>query len=106
MPIAGVEWDEKKARDNVLNHRIRFETAQYALFDKARLERADRSESNVSEEERVQVLGKAAGVILFAVYEDKKTVKRLITARVALKPERRLYNGYHQIDGNGWTAAE
>ena len=46
--------------------------------------------------------------------EEKNTInkvvhllknKRLISARLATKAERRAYNGYYQIDGSGWNKA-
>jgi uncharacterized DUF497 family protein len=105
MKLDGIEWDDNKAADNLKKHKISFETAQYVFFDPERLERFDRSENNISGEERWQVVGKVEDMVL-VVYEDKTTEKQLITARFATKTERRSYNGYYKIDGKGWTKAE
>jgi uncharacterized DUF497 family protein len=84
-----MEWDESKAQSNIVNHRLSFDVAQYALFDPERLERADRSENNATIEKRWQVLGKV-GKIIWAIYEDMGEVKHLISAWFAEKQERRV----------------
>jgi len=102
--IDGIEWDNKKARLNLENHGVSFETAQYVFSDPERLERLDRSESNISGEERWQTLG-IVGKVLFVVYTERGKNKHIISARLADKNDRRSYNGYYQIDGKGWTKA-
>ena len=104
MPIDGIEWDSKKARINFQKHGVSFETAQYVFSDPARLWRLDRSEDNTSGEERWQSLGKV-GKVLLVVYEENENNKRIISARLADKNERRNYIGYYQIDGKGWAKA-
>ena len=104
MKLIGIEWDEEKNDINKQEHNLGFETAQYVFSDPERLERLDKSESNTSDEERWQTLGKV-GTILFVVYTERGEDKRIITARVADKSERRSYNGYYQIDGKGWSKA-
>ena len=105
MPIDGVEWDSNKAQENLLEHKVSFETAQYIFSDLNRLERIDRSESNISGEERWQTLGKV-GKLLFVVYTERGENKRLISARLADKSERRIYNGYYRINDQGWSKAD
>jgi uncharacterized DUF497 family protein len=61
----------------------------------------DESEENTSGEERRQTLGKV-GPIFFVVYTESGEEKRIITARTAVKGERRSYEGYYRIDGKGW----
>jgi uncharacterized DUF497 family protein len=104
MKLIGIEWDDDKNEINKREHGLSFETAQYVFADPQRLERVDRSESNVSSEERLQTLGKV-GPVLFVVYTERGENKRIITARPADKSERRTYNGYYQIDGKGWSKA-
>ena len=58
--------------------------------------RPDRSE------ERWQTLG-MVGKVLFVVYTERGENRRIISARIAEKHERRSYNGYYQIDGMGWS---
>jgi uncharacterized DUF497 family protein len=103
MKLPGIEWDDEKNEDNKRKHSgLSFEVAQYALLDPNRIERLDHSEENTSGEERVQILGKV-GPVFFVVYTERGENKRLITARTASKKERRSYNGYYQIDDEGWT---
>ena len=102
MNLVGIEWDEEKNVLNKQEHKLGFEVAQYVFADPERLERFDRSDSNISGEERWQTLGKV-GPVFFVVYTEHDNDKRIITARQANKTERRSYNGYYQIDGSGWS---
>ena len=102
MKLVGIEWDEDKNESNKREHNLDFETAQYVFSDPERLERLDMSKNNLSDEERWQTLGRV-GPVLFVVYTERGEDKRIITARVADKSERRSYNGYYQIDGKGWA---
>jgi uncharacterized DUF497 family protein len=105
MKLIGIEWDDDKNEINKLNHDgLGFEDAQYVFADPKRLERLDHSEKNTSSEERWQTLG-MVGKVLFVVYTERGENKRIISARVAEKHERRSYNGYYQIDGKGWAKA-
>ena len=100
-------WDENKNAENKMKHKIGFEDACYvfAVFaDPDRIERLDQSESNASGEARWQTIGKV-GELLFVVYAESGEDTRIVTAREALKHERRSYNGYYQIDGKGWAKA-
>ena len=102
-----IVWDEDKNADNKRKHGIGFETARFVFADSNRLERIDRSEGNISGEERWQSLGMAEGIV-FVVYTERETENetRLITARLAEKAERRSYNGYYRIDNKGWSKAD
>jgi len=105
MQLVGIEWDEDKNEINKREHEgLSFEDAQYVFIDPERLERIDRSEGNTSGEERWQTLG-MVGRVLFVVYTERGEKKRIISARVAKKHERRSYNGHYQFDGRGWSKA-
>jgi uncharacterized DUF497 family protein len=105
MKLPGIEWDETKNEINKREHEgLSFEEAQYVFLDSERIERLDRSEHNTSGEDRYQTLGKV-GKVLFAVYAERGENKRIISARLADKAERRSYSGYYHIDGRGWTKA-
>ena len=104
IPLVGIEWDERKNLENQAEHHIAFEDAQYIFSDQDRLERMDFSMENTSDEERLQTLGKV-GKVLLVVYTERGENKRLITARLATKAERRSYYGYYQIDSSGWYKA-
>jgi uncharacterized DUF497 family protein len=106
MPFENIEWDEAKNEKNKREHEgMDFELAQYVFADMERLERLDKSEANTSGEERWQTLGKF-GKVIFVVYTERGAKKRIISARIADKAERRSYNGYYIIDGKGWTKAD
>ena len=102
MKLLGIEWDEEKNILNKQEHGVSFEAAQYVFVDPERIERLDRSERNISGEERFQTLG-MVDKVLFVVYTERSENKRIISARPADKTERRSYNGYYQIDGKGWS---
>jgi len=104
MKLIGIEWDESKNILNKQEHDLSFEAAQYVFTDPERLERVDQSENNTSEEERWQTIG-IVDKVLFVVYTERGNNKRIISARLATKAERRSYNGYYQIDGSGWSKA-
>jgi len=102
MKMFGIEWDESKNLLNIEEHDLSFEAAQYVFTDPERIERFDQSESNKSGEERWQTIG-IVDKVLLVVYTERGNDKRVITARLANKSERRSYNGYYQIDGKGWS---
>ena len=108
MKLVGIEWDDDKNELNKREHEgLGFEDAQYVFADPERLERPDRSVGNTSGEERWQTLCIQDGVKVkvFVVYTERGENKRIISARIAEKHERRSYNGYYQIDGKGWRKA-
>jgi uncharacterized DUF497 family protein len=93
----------RKNEENKRKHKgLGFEIAQYVFSDPERLERRDASAGNLYGEERWQTLG-MVGKVLFAVYTERGENKRLISARLAEKHERRSYNGHYHIDGQGWA---
>ena len=102
MKLFGIEWDEDKNILNKQEHNLSFEAAQYVFIDPDRLERFDRSEGNIGEEERWQTIG-LVDKVLFVVYTERGENKRIISARLAEKHERRSYNGHYKIDGKGWA---
>ena len=104
-----IVWEEDKNAENKRKHNIGFETARFVFADPNRLWRYDRSENNISGEDRWQTLGKAEGVV-FVVYTESEfegtNETRLISARLATKAERRIYNGYYRINNQGWSEAD
>jgi len=104
MKLVGIEWDDDKNANNKLAHDLIFEDAQYVFADPERLERLDRTKGSETGEERWQTLGMVEKV-LFVVYTERGENKRIITARLANRAERRSYSGYYQIDGMGWSKA-
>jgi len=102
MKLIGIEWDEAKNTLNKADHGLSFEAAQYIFADPERIERLDRSENNISQEERLQTIGMIDKVV-FVVYTERGDNKRIIMARKAVKSERRSYHGYYKIDNKGWS---
>ena len=104
LPEFEIEFDPIKDEANRKKHKIDFPTAALVFSDRFRLERLDRSVENPGEE-RWQILGKVDN-ILFVVYVEKsEKVRRIVSARLATKAEKRCYYGYDQNDRQGWTEA-
>ena len=101
-----VEWDDDKKETNKREHDgLSFELAQLVFANPKRLERIDQSECNTSGEERWQTLG-MAGKVLFVVYTERGEIKRIISALLANKAERRSYHGDYQVNSDGWSKAD
>ena len=82
------EWDEEKNDINKLKHHISFETAAYVFDDPNYIEMYDFEHS--IDEDRYIAIGCVKDV-LFVVFTERKDAVRLISARLATEPERRLY---------------
>ena len=82
------EWDEDKAALNLKKHGVRFETAALVFNDENRIELYDLEHSIF--EDRYDTIG-MVGEILFVVYTERKSVTRIISARIATPAERRMY---------------
>ncbi|MDB9375061.1 BrnT family toxin [Nodularia sphaerocarpa] len=88
--IQGIEfeWDINKADSNFVKHGVRFEEAAEAFFDPFYQE----GDASANNEQRDFILGYSLSQrLLLVVYVDKKSRKRIISARPATKFERRLY---------------
>ena len=83
------EWDADKAALNLKKHGVRFETAALVFNDENRIEFFDYAHSDF--EERYNTIGKVDEV-LFVVYTERKTLTRIISARIATPAERRMYD--------------
>ena len=82
------EWDPRKAKSNIADHRIRFPDAVSVFQD----ERALTIEDPYPDEERYVTIGMDAfGRILVVVYTWRGENIRLISARKATKSERTQY---------------
>jgi uncharacterized DUF497 family protein len=88
------EWDEQKAESNYAKHGITFEMARLAFQDPFAIEFTD--ERQDYGEERFQLIGMSAGVLLFVAYSMRGETIRIISARGAEPFERRwYYEGQH-----------
>ena len=97
------EFDPVKDALNRKKHGIDFYTAALVFSDPLRIECVDDSVGNTNEE-RWQTLGKV-GKVIFVVYTERGKRKRIISARIATKAEKRSYYGYDNNYDKGWTAA-
>lgn len=88
------EWDADKNETNKREHGISFDTAKFVFNDPHRIEYYDEKNSSMSED-RYITLGLVENV-LFVSFVERGDAIRLISARVANKKERRLYNEYNQ----------
>ena len=89
-----IEWDAAKAKINLRQHRVSFETAARVFADPLALLEQDRIENG---ELRWQTLGRVEGHLLLLVAhtvrddEDGTETIRLISARRADPKERKRY---------------
>ena len=84
------EWYSEKERIIAEKHGLDMETIKQIFDDPYRIIQYDEVHSGI--EERWQILGMANGVLL-AVYTERDTKIRIITAREASPEERRIYYG-------------
>lgn len=87
------EWDPIKAKSNLWKHRVSFEEASTALMDP--LSKTDLDPDHSVEEHRFITLGTSRRHRLLIVsYTEADNVIRLISARLANKHEREIYEKY------------
>jgi uncharacterized DUF497 family protein len=81
------EWDNAKARINLLKHGVSFEEAITAFADPLAIDAPDRYMPR-----RFVLIGHSARVrVLFVVHEERRDSIRLISARKASPIQRRRY---------------
>ena len=85
-----IEWDSKKARSNLRKLKVSFEEASTALFDKMSVTGADPDHS-IGEFRYVTFGMSSQGRLLVIAHADAGETIRIISARVASKGERKLY---------------
>jgi uncharacterized protein len=82
------EWDEEKARSNIADHGVTFEEAAEVFFDPF----YQGGDASTEDEAREFVIGYSlAQRLLLVVYVDRGERTRIISARQATRPERKLY---------------
>ena len=81
------EWDEEKARSNIANHGVTFEEAAEVFFDPF----YQGGDASTEDEAREFIIGYSlAQRLLLVVYVDRGERTRIISARQATRPERKL----------------
>lgn len=91
------EWNIEKSKSNLKNHGVSFAEAELAFEDFYAVEEFDNEHSNV-EERRYKMLAMAGEKILVVVYTMRGENYRIISARLAEKNERELYERQRSED--------
>lgn len=82
------EWDSNKAQSNIIKHGVTFEEAAEAFFDPF----YQSGDASVDDEPREFIIGYSlAQRLLLVVYLERGVRTRLVSARPATRPERKLY---------------
>jgi hypothetical protein len=84
------EWDPEKARSNLRKHKVSFEEAATALRDPMAATGCDPDHS-VGEERFVTFGVSERGRLLVVAHTEENDILRIISARVASKGERKIY---------------
>ena len=87
------EWDTIKAKLNVWKHGVSFEEATTALLDPLSKTALDRDHS-IEEHRFIAFEMSARQRLLVVSYTEHDETIRLISARLATKGERRIYEEY------------
>lgn len=83
------EWDNNKNQANIVKHGISFDTAKLVFSDNNKIISHNRT---VDDEERLQVIGSIAGIlVVMVVFTPRDGNVRIISARKANKKERAIY---------------
>lgn len=85
-----VEWDAEKARTNLKKHRVTFEEASTVFGDPMSVTVRDPDHS-VEEPRFVDVGRSHSGRLLVVAYTERGSRIRIISARIATRREKRLY---------------
>jgi uncharacterized DUF497 family protein len=85
-----IEWDPKKARLNLRKHKVSFEEAATVMSDLMAATGADPDHS-ITEDRHINLRSLRRGRLLVVAHtEDDETI-RIISARLASKGERKIY---------------
>ncbi|MBI2917780.1 MAG: BrnT family toxin [Chloroflexi bacterium] len=84
------EWDPRKARSNVRKHKVSFEEAATALGDPLAATGADPDHSVTADRYVTFGISQRGRLLVVAHTEEGETI-RIISARVASKRERDIY---------------
>lgn len=85
-----IEWDSAKAAHNLRKHRVSFEEASSVFYDPLAVTGADPEHSEG--EERLITFGMSpAGQLLVVSHTERDEALRIISARIATRTERRIY---------------
>jgi uncharacterized DUF497 family protein len=90
--LQGVEfdWDDQKSRLNIINHGVTFEEAAEVFFDPF-YQYGDATPNDVNEQRNFVLGYSVAQRLLLVVYTERRERTRIISARLATRAERKLY---------------
>jgi uncharacterized protein len=94
------EWNIAKSELNLKNHGFSFTEAELAFEDFYAIEEFDEEHSNLVEQ-RFKMLAVAGEKILVVIYTVRGENYRIISARLAEKSERELYEKQRSEDAIG-----
>lgn len=84
------EWDEDKAKKNILKHQVSFNEAKTVFNDPFYIDFYDPDHS--MDEDRYLIVGQSnRGRILIVSYTERVSSIRLISAREVTRQERKIY---------------
>jgi len=85
------EWDEAKSSRNLQERGFGFDFAALIFEDRVLEARDDRVDYG---EDRIVAIGEADGVLMTVVYTDRQFARRIISARLANKKERQIWQSF------------
>jgi uncharacterized DUF497 family protein len=85
------EWDEAKSRRTLEERGFGFEYAARIFLGPTLERQDDRREYG---EMRVQAIGQVSDDVLFVVFTDRDDIRHIISARLANRKERRLWQSF------------
>jgi uncharacterized DUF497 family protein len=85
-----IEWDPKKARVNLRKHRVSFEEAATAMSDPMAATGTDPDHS-ITEDRYITFGVSERGRLLVVAHTEEDETIRIISARLASKKEREIY---------------
>ena len=84
------EWDDGKAQANIIKHGVTFEEAAEAFFDPF----YQTGNASTDVEQRDFILGYSLSQrLLLVIYIERGKRTRIVSARLATRSERKLYEG-------------
>ncbi|MCY7394291.1 MAG: BrnT family toxin [Leptolyngbyaceae cyanobacterium CAN_BIN12] len=84
------EWNNQKAQFNVKKHRVSFDEAATVFYDPLYLE--DYDEAHSDQEDQFKIMGMSSnGRLLVITYIQRVDKIRIISSRLVIKNERRIY---------------
>jgi uncharacterized DUF497 family protein len=85
-----LEWDARKARENLRKHGVSFEEASSVIFDPLSATGEDPDHS--MDERRLITFGvSSSGRLLVVAHAERGDAIRIISARSATRAERKIY---------------